>query len=68
MKKTVPLALDGAVSLAACHLGIGLVARAASRDATVVPIEGTVDVIGRIRSRAPSTMLNASRAVGPVLD
>ena len=67
MKKAVRLALCGGVLLAACHLEVGLLARAASRDVIVVPIQGTVDDgmahLGRARRRRCQRV--ASRGAGP---
>jgi len=68
MKKAVRLALYAAVLLAACHLEVGLMARAASRDVIVVPIQGTVDDgMAHLVARAVDDA-NASQAAGLVLD
>jgi membrane-bound ClpP family serine protease len=54
--------------LAACHLEVGLLARAASRDVIVVPIQGTVDDgMAHLVARAVDDA-NASHATGLVLD
>ena len=68
MKKAVRLALCSGVLLAACQLGVGLFARAASRDVIVVPIQGTVDDgMAHMVARAVDDA-NASHAAGLVLD
>jgi len=68
VKKAVRLALFGGALLAACHLEVGLLARAASRDVIVVPIQGTVDDgMAHLVARAVDDA-NASHATGLVLD
>src|SRR5262245_994174 len=68
MKKTMHLALCAGVFLFACHLAVGLMARADSRDVVVVPIQGTVDDgMAHLVARAVDDA-NASHAAGLVLD
>jgi membrane-bound serine protease (ClpP class) len=68
MKKAVRLALCGGVLLATAQLEIGLLARAASHDVIVVPIQGTVDDgMAHLVARAVDDA-NASHASGLVLE
>jgi len=68
MKEAARLAFCWGVLLAACLLEVGLIARAASRDVIVVPIQGTVDDgMAHLVARAVDDA-NASHAAGLVLD
>jgi membrane-bound serine protease (ClpP class) len=68
MKKAVRLALYGGVLLATSHLEVGYMARAASHDVIVVPIQGTVDDgMAHLVARAVDDA-NTSHASGLVLE